>query len=119
MLCSVQYIHSKGIIHCNLKLENFLFSNRGAYSELKMIDFSLSKHFKFDEVQSEAVGTPYTVAPDVIPGSYNERCDVWAIGELEKVYYQWPLLSCTIFSGEKWWLTLVLLHFQVSSPTCF
>jgi calcium-dependent protein kinase len=25
-------------------------------------------------------GTPYTVSPEVIRGSYDERCDVWAIG---------------------------------------
>ena len=46
-----------------------------------MIDFGLSKHFKSGEVQREAVGTPYTVAPEVIRGIYDERCDVWAIGE--------------------------------------
>lgn len=80
MLCAVRYIHSKGIIHRDLKLENFLFSSRDADSELKMIDFGLSKHFKLGEVQYEAVGTPYTVAPEVIRGSYDEHCDVWAIG---------------------------------------
>jgi hypothetical protein len=38
--------------------------------------FALSlKHFAFGEVQHEAVGTPYTVAPEVIRGSYDERCD--------------------------------------------
>lgn len=80
MLSAVRYVHSKGIIHRDLKLENFLFSSTSKDSELKMIDFGLSKHFRYGEVQHEAVGTPYTVAPEVIRGSYDERCDVWAIG---------------------------------------
>jgi calcium-dependent protein kinase len=80
MLCAVRYLHSKGIIHRDLKLENFLFSSTATDSELKMIDFGLSKHFRYGEVQHEAVGTPYTVAPEVISGSYDERCDIWAIG---------------------------------------
>uniref|UniRef100_A0A7S4VR08 Calmodulin n=4 Tax=Ditylum brightwellii TaxID=49249 RepID=A0A7S4VR08_9STRA len=80
MLGAVRYIHEKGIIHRDLKLENFLFSNTSAESELKMIDFGLGKHFQLGEVHHEAVGTPYTVAPEVIRGAYDERCDVWAIG---------------------------------------
>jgi calcium-dependent protein kinase len=80
MLSAVRYLHSKGIIHRDLKLENFLFSSKATDSELKMIDFGLSKHFRFGEVHHEAVGTPYTVAPEVIRGSYDERCDIWAIG---------------------------------------
>jgi calcium-dependent protein kinase len=80
MLSAVRYLHSKGIIHRDLKLENFLFTSTATDSELKMIDFGLSKHFRFGEVHHEAVGTPYTVAPEVIRGSYDERCDIWAIG---------------------------------------
>ena len=82
MLNAVAYLHSKGIVHRDIKLENFLFSSKDPDSELKMIDFGLSKHFKFGEVLHVAVGTPYTCAPEVIRGSYDERCDVWAIGVL-------------------------------------
>jgi calcium-dependent protein kinase len=57
-----------------------LFSSTAKDSELKMIDFGLSKHFRYGEVQHEAVGTPYTVAPEVINGCYDERCDIWAVG---------------------------------------
>eukprot|EP00571_Detonula_confervacea_P014466 CAMPEP_0172305464 /NCGR_PEP_ID=MMETSP1058-20130122/6739_1 /TAXON_ID=83371 /ORGANISM="Detonula confervacea, Strain CCMP 353" /LENGTH=667 /DNA_ID=CAMNT_0013017069 /DNA_START=202 /DNA_END=2206 /DNA_ORIENTATION=+ len=78
---SVSYLHSKDIIHRDLKLENFLFSSWADDSELKMIDFGLSKHFVLGEVQHEFVGTPYTVAPEVILGEgYDEKCDVWGIG---------------------------------------
>jgi len=90
MLCAVRYIHSKGIIHRDLKLENFLFSSNAPDSELKMIDFGLSKHFRYGDVQHEAVGTPYTVAPEVIRGQYDERCDIWAIG----------VIAFLLFSGD-------------------
>jgi|AntRauTorckE5430_2_1112549.scaffolds.fasta_scaffold04133_5 calcium-dependent protein kinase len=41
----------------------------------------LSKHFKYDDVHFEKVGTPYTtVTPEVINGQYDEKCDVWGIG---------------------------------------
>lgn len=37
MLSSVRYLHSRNIVHRDLKLENFLFSTRGEDSILKMI----------------------------------------------------------------------------------
>jgi len=77
---AVRYIHDRGIIHRDLKLENFMFSNESADSELRMIDFGLSKHFALGDVQDEAVGSAYTCAPEVLRGQYNERADEWSIG---------------------------------------
>jgi len=81
IISSVSYLHSKDIIHRDLKLENFLFQDKTDDSELIMIDFGLSKHFVRGELQHDKVGTPYTVAPEVILGKgHDEKCDVWGIG---------------------------------------
>ena len=76
MLSAVRYIHSKSIVHRDLKLENFLFDSPGPDAELKMIDFGLSKHFKSGEYHHEPVGTRYTVAPEVLKRTYDEKVDV-------------------------------------------
>lgn len=81
MLGAVRFCHSRSIVHRDLKLENFLFENESSDSQLKLIDFGLSKYFEPDDKPlSDAVGTPYYVAPEVLNGEYDARCDVWSIG---------------------------------------
>ena len=57
-----------------------MFSHEGEDSRLRMIDFGLSKHFQYGEKHAEAVGSVYTVSPEVIKGEYNEKADMWSVG---------------------------------------
>lgn len=68
-----------GIVQCDLKLENFLFSIGEKDSELKMISFRLSKHYNIGGMHCKIVQIPYMVTPEVFSDRYDKPCDVWAI----------------------------------------
>jgi hypothetical protein len=80
MLSSIKYLHEKGIVHRDIKLENYLFESAAPDAPLKLIDFGLSKHFDERESMRQVVGSAYYTAPEVLNGGYDERCDVWSIG---------------------------------------
>lgn len=82
MLSAVNYLHSNCIVHRDLKLENFLFEEKNSTSSLILIDFGLSKRFDHGEVMTQRVGSCYYIAPEVLLGHYDYRCDVWSIGVL-------------------------------------
>lgn len=42
----INYCHSKGIVHRDLKPENFLYETKDPNSDIKIIDFGLSKIFR-------------------------------------------------------------------------
>ena len=78
ILSAVAYLHGHGICHRDLKPENFMFES----GELKLIDFGLSRKVEestHKEMHS-TVGTPLYVAPEVIKGKYNLKCDIWSAG---------------------------------------
>jgi calcium-dependent protein kinase len=81
ILSAVNYLHAHGVCHRDLKPENILFSTIEEDSQLKLIDFGLSKVFNGDDnTMKGTVGTTFYMAPEVITGKYNEKCDVWACG---------------------------------------
>jgi serine/threonine protein kinase len=64
LLKGVGYIHSRRIVHRDIKLENILLDNCG---KIKLCDFGISKFCPDEtEVMKEACGTPVYMAPEVI-----------------------------------------------------
>ncbi len=77
---ALQYVHSKGIIHKDLKPENVLVSASG---DIRLIDFSLSQT-KWDRLLQfgkKVQGTPMYMPPEQVRGEKcDERTDVYAFG---------------------------------------
>ena len=72
-----------GVLHRDIKPENFLLSKAGAGATVKLADFGLSTFFRRGELEKEAVGSPYFMAPEMVvrggPG-YGPEADIWSCG---------------------------------------
>jgi len=79
LLSAISYCHSKKICHRDLKPENVLIDNKETMS-IKLIDFGTSQRFEDEEKMELVLGTAYYIAPEVLKGEYDEKCDVWSIG---------------------------------------
>jgi calcium-dependent protein kinase len=103
---AVAYLHSKGIIHGDLKLENILIDssaysninesfkkyystssstdkkekNHSEFFDIKLIDFGCSKFFTKETKYSGVVGSSFYCAPEVVNNQYDEKSDLWSCG---------------------------------------
>jgi len=85
ILKGLKDIHSKGVIHRDLKLENIILNRSYSYSELKIIDFGLSQRIGEENPIYSCCGTPGYIAPEVIKRKnkrrkYDEKCDIYSVG---------------------------------------
>ena len=80
ILSAICYSHQNNIVHRDLKPENILLDDKGSDLTIKIIDWGCAKSFKKNEKMTNADGTPYYIAPEVLEGNYDEKCDVWSCG---------------------------------------
>ena len=87
-LCQgVQALHSRNIIHRDIKIENILMSDNTKQASLRLADLgSAIKLESADDTSSFQIGTPGYLAPEVLLAKpYSFSCDIWGIGALMTV----------------------------------
>jgi len=81
---AVNFCHNNKVIHRDLKPENILIETqkeeKKEFFHIKIIDFGTSDVIKKNKMFSMQIGTPYYIAPEILEGSYNEKCDLWSCG---------------------------------------
>ena len=82
VLQGLLYLHSKNVIHRDIKGENVLLDTSGC---VKLADFGcakdLSGSYTKKTLGGTCVGSPYWMAPEVIQNKkYDNRCDIWSVG---------------------------------------
>ncbi|KAK9713240.1 hypothetical protein RND81_06G013900 [Saponaria officinalis] len=80
MLKVVAECHLHGLVHRDMKPENFLFKSSKEDSPLKATNFGLSDFINPGRKFSDIVGSAYYVAPEVLKRKSGPESDVWSIG---------------------------------------
>jgi calcium-dependent protein kinase len=96
MMSAINYCHKNNIVHRDLKPENLLYLDQSQNSPIKVIDFGMSKICDPNDIMFERVGTAYYIAPEVLEGMYDEKCDVWSAGVILYIL----LCGYPCFNGE-------------------
>lgn len=79
ILLSLQHVHSKQILHRDLKTQNILMNKDR--DVVKTGDFGISKILSSKSKAVTVVGTPCYISPELCEGKpYNQKSDIWAVG---------------------------------------
>jgi tRNA A-37 threonylcarbamoyl transferase component Bud32 len=84
---ALHYIHSKGIVHCDIKTENILLTEvpdtKRRRLQVKLLDFGLARSTTTTRNTNSLAGTPHYVAPERIRGQKaSPSSDIYGLGIL-------------------------------------
>ncbi|EOD15780.1 hypothetical protein EMIHUDRAFT_459269 [Emiliania huxleyi CCMP1516] len=82
MVMALRYVHSKRILHRDLKTQNIFIAHHNGRALIKLGDFGIAKVMEGSmAAASTVIGTPYYMSPEVCQNQpYSFKSDVWALG---------------------------------------
>ncbi|XP_032654703.1 serine/threonine-protein kinase D3-like isoform X2 [Chelonoidis abingdonii] len=81
ILSALRHLHTRNIVHCDLKPENVLLASDEPYPQVKLCDFGFARIIEESSFRRSVVGTPAYLAPEVLrQHGYNRALDMWAVG---------------------------------------
>lgn len=117
LLCGLAHIHSKRILHRDLKSSNIFVTSK---NHLKLGDFGVCTILSNPNAKAESmIGTPLYFAPEVCENeAYDERSDVWSLGVVfyEMCTLRRPFEASNLFSLIQDILTTEVKPFGNSVP---
>lgn len=84
IILAISYIHSKGIAHRDLKLQNILVDSENI---LKLCDFGFAHENSVHDLLKTYCGSPYFASPEIISNLPYDglKSDMWSVGVI--LYY--------------------------------
>jgi serine/threonine protein kinase len=122
----LDYLHSKSIVHGDLKPDNMLLASDG---RVKISDFGSARMVDHGHTTVRTMGTPAFLAPEMCEGApyHGEVADIWALGICLYMFiygatciHMWHL-ACILLqqpSGSCPTLTMVQMQPTVTPVSC-